>query len=131
MIFEIINAVVGAGAITTTILSLRSLWREQRDNSEAFHKVLEVTHENVTLKVDLAHMIANRDELVQVVEELKVAVNREKISRELAEGQRNDIIKALGEGGIKSGAVVAAGINSELQALSQLSTPKGGSGKGK
>lgn len=131
MIFEIISAVVGAGAITTTILSLRSLWREQKDNSEAFHKVMETTSENVTLKVNLASMITNRDELVKVVEELKLEVKREQISRELAEGQRNDIIKALGEGGIKSGTVIAAGINSELQALSQLSTPKGGSGKGK
>ena len=131
MVFEIIGSILGAGAITTTIMSLRSLWREQKDNSEAFNKVLAVTSENVTLKVDLANMIANRDDLAKVIEELKTAIKREQIARELAEGQRNDIIKALGEGGIKGGATIAAGVNAELQALSKLSAPKGNGGKGK
>ncbi len=123
-ILGIVAALSGGGLIAALVLVIRGWRQEQKDNDEAFKKIMSLKD----LELDLAQVRAARDSALNAEANTQANLLHEKNAREFVEGQLNDLLKAV-ETNDPDGAITAAGIKSSLRALSELSKGRRDSGK--
>lgn len=118
-IVGVISGVTSAGLVVALIKSIGNTSREQKDNDELSDSNQTLIRENMQLKLELSQISANRDNLLTATHTLEAQAEREKVARELAEGQRDELLAQL-EKIDPSGTGIAAAIKLELERLRKL-----------
>lgn len=120
-------AVIGGSAIVGLItLAIKQAFTNSRaisDIDEMGGKVLKLTIEKADINMGLALTTANRDNLQEALRTVGETLQHEKNARELAEGQRDELLEAIAKSGDHK--AIATGINDELQRIRALSAKSG------
>lgn len=126
MITEIIAAglgVIAAGTTTGLVFTAKALFTANKSLDEAFDRVMATTKTNSELSVENSFVKANNAECNSALKESQSSLEREKIARKYAEGQRDELLKKM-LANDPDGKATADAINDELRALQALMPSK-------